>query len=172
MLDNVKSWDLTFGIKRKINRENWGSTCPKGHEWTEENTYWLLNAKPYPKRQCRLCAKERKQRKCASPEGKAYEAAKMRKWRAANEEKNRQQYTDNRKRKKEWLDSQKVACKICGDTRTPCLDFHHRNPEDKKVNLSLAYAHWSIKRLEVEVAKCDIICASCHRLLHFNERNR
>jgi len=45
------------------------------------------------------------------------------------------------------------------------MDFDHRNPETKV--FSLAAGHALLKNralLEAEVAKCDVICANCHRI--------
>ena len=52
----------------------------------------------------------------------------------------------------------------CGGSFPPvCMDFDHRDGSTK-VN---SIAHWSLSDLPglmAEVAKCDLVCANCHRL--------
>lgn len=44
------------------------------------------------------------------------------------------------------------------------MDFDHRNPADKIKELSkLANKNWSERKLLEEIAKCDLVCANCHR---------
>jgi hypothetical protein len=63
----------------------------------------------------------------------------------------------------------KSKCKECGEDRWVCLDFHHRDPEEKNGNLyELSNKQgYSIARLQEEINKCDILCANCHRVLHW-----
>lgn len=44
------------------------------------------------------------------------------------------------------------------------MDFDHRNPIDKDVDIATGIARgWSEARLLAEMAKCDLVCANCHR---------
>ena len=55
-------------------------------------------------------------------------------------------------------------CMDCGGSFPPeCMDFDHRPGEDKWHNVA-SLANFSIKRVMVEVAKCDLVCANCHRI--------
>jgi len=57
-------------------------------------------------------------------------------------------------------------CTICKQTFHPCcIDFHHRNPDEKKYEIA-DYNRWGIKYLQEEIDKCVPLCACCHRLLH------
>lgn len=71
--------------------------------------------------------------------------------------------------KKTFLDAIKVSngCDDCGEHfPAVCVDFDHRNPETKVSNVSrLLSCSW--ETLEKEIAKCDIVCANCHRLRTF-----
>lgn len=58
------------------------------------------------------------------------------------------------------------SCKKCGETNPACLDFHHRDGEEKEVNIGHRGRYLSRKRLLLEVAKCDILCVNCHRKEH------
>jgi hypothetical protein len=55
-------------------------------------------------------------------------------------------------------------CADCGGTFDPCqMDFDHRVPTEK----SFFIARGSLKNRAVllaEIAKCDVVCANCHRL--------
>lgn len=148
--------------------------CPQGHEYTPENTYYQTKRDRPLSRQsrcCKECGRLRMERRRSSPEGLAKETGRMARWRAANPERDRRNYTENRRIKKAWLDSQKVKCARCDETHTACMDFHHRNPAEKDGLLSVAVAKWSLDRIRAEVAKCDILCANCHRKLHYEERH-
>lgn len=52
----------------------------------------------------------------------------------------------------------------CGESDPLVLDFDHRDPTTKELDISHAIQNgWSPMRLEVEIGKCDIVCANCHR---------
>jgi hypothetical protein len=60
-----------------------------------------------------------------------------------------------------------LSCKICNESATCCLDFHHRDPSQKEFVLSdMANRGQSIKVIEKEIAKCIVLCSNCHRKLH------
>jgi hypothetical protein len=62
----------------------------------------------------------------------------------------------------------KSKCAICGESRWWVLDFHHIR--DKKFEVSsLPKRGCSLKMFKEEIDKCIIICANCHRDLHFKE---
>lgn len=149
--------------------------CPQGHEYTPENTRYQVKRDRRDERRsryCRACDHARMRKKREDSAFVAHETEKMRRWRATNPERNRQNWTENRKRKKEWLDAQKVACSRCGFDHVAALEFHHKNPAEKDFLLSVAVAHYSLKRIQIEVAKCEIICANCHRIHHYEERQQ
>jgi hypothetical protein len=84
-----------------------------------------------------------------------------------------------RQRNVEFLREQKdVPCTDCGD-RHPyyCMDFDHLPGCEKKQNLTvLAWTPVSLDRLREEIAKCEVVCANCHRKRTFergewNERD-
>jgi 5-methylcytosine-specific restriction endonuclease McrA len=58
-------------------------------------------------------------------------------------------------------------CQECGYSRcTAALEFHHRVPADKLMTLNLTDMTKSWDRILVEVEKCDLLCANCHREHH------
>lgn len=62
-----------------------------------------------------------------------------------------------------------LKCVICGENRPWCLDFHHINPEEKEGEIVKLIE--SPRRLQEELKKCIVLCANCHRDLHYKERN-
>ena len=67
----------------------------------------------------------------------------------------------------EWLrDLRRVPCPDCGGTFPPhVMDFDHRDPKAKLFSLAADNVYLKNRALlEAEVAKCDIVCANCHRI--------
>lgn len=65
------------------------------------------------------------------------------------------------------------ACERCGETAPECLQFHHRDPSSKDLDLARVVANgWSRERTLAEVAKCEVLCANCHLKQHWNESRR
>ncbi len=55
----------------------------------------------------------------------------------------------------------------CDRTFDPvCMDFDHREGEEKlsAVSAMIASNRYGWARIEAEIAKCDVVCANCHRL--------
>lgn len=72
--------------------------------------------------------------------------------------------------KKELIAERGGRCVDCGYSRsTNALEFHHREPASKHFAISSSSA--SIARLWSEAAKCDLVCANCHRARHAAARN-
>lgn len=62
-------------------------------------------------------------------------------------------------------------CSNCGELSPECLDFHHKN--EKRYAIADIINHTlSIKTLESEIKKCDVLCANCHFILHYDEYRR
>lgn len=60
-------------------------------------------------------------------------------------------------------------CNKCGyDKCIAALDFHHRNPEEKEINVASS-ANANIAQKLEEIKKCDLLCARCHRELHWEK---
>lgn len=54
-------------------------------------------------------------------------------------------------------------CMDCGGSFPPeCMDFDHVRGE-KVINVGLLVEDTTGKR-EIEIAKCDLVCANCHRI--------
>ena len=65
------------------------------------------------------------------------------------------------------------GCAICGYNKSPvALDFHHANPKDKKFLLNAANLSRADYLIVEELNKCVLVCANCHRLLHYAEKEQ
>lgn len=54
-------------------------------------------------------------------------------------------------------------CITCGEPDPRCLDFHHRNPFEKKMAIAQMVSNkYSIKTIMKEIEKCDLVCRNCH----------
>lgn len=77
--------------------------------------------------------------------------------------------------KRKWFDEEIVAkshCVKCGFSHPGALDFHHRDPSEKYMEVTkMVKAKCSKQKILKEIAKCDVLCSNCHRILHWNERN-
>ncbi len=75
----------------------------------------------------------------------------------------------NKRKLLEWFVGYKsqLACQFCGESDPVALDFHHRDASKKEISITRAiHDGWSVNRVLKEIAKCDILCANCHRRLH------
>ena len=63
-----------------------------------------------------------------------------------------------------------LYCMECGENHPACLQFHHRDREEKNFTISnAALRGTSIKTLIKEIKKCDILCVNCHAKRHWRE---
>lgn len=64
------------------------------------------------------------------------------------------------------------GCKLCGEKFWKCLDFHHVDREFKVLNIGKMLRTKGITKQIVidEIAKCEILCANCHRKYHSNDK--
>jgi hypothetical protein len=57
---------------------------------------------------------------------------------------------------------QSTLCQDCGRSYPYyVMDFDHRDPAEKKFNIGIA--NKGLETMLAEIAKCDIVCANCHR---------
>ena len=63
------------------------------------------------------------------------------------------------------IEAKKKPCVDCGREFPTCaMDLHHRNQSEKIRDVSALKDFSSEKKLREEIAKCDVICACCHRV--------
>lgn len=73
-----------------------------------------------------------------------------------------------RDRVRVWYFSLKAArgCEGCGEKDPRVLDFHHVNGKKDKIATVCDLARDSRQDVEAEIAKCQCLCANCHRRHH------
>lgn len=79
-----------------------------------------------------------------------------------------------RKRKEELVLLKGGKCKMCGveytKENTAIFDFHHRDKNSREFRLNTTtLINTNMKAILKELEKCDLLCANCHRLLHYWE---
>jgi hypothetical protein len=68
---------------------------------------------------------------------------------------------------KKWMiELKSKSCTDCGGCfPICCMDFDHRDYAEKKYDLGSMFAHhYGRELIEKELAKCDLVCANCHRI--------
>lgn len=60
-------------------------------------------------------------------------------------------------------------CEICGyDKCITALEFHHINPNEKEFGIG-SMKVLSFEKCKKEVDKCILVCANCHREIHYQQ---
>ncbi|QOE32633.1 HNH endonuclease [Klebsiella phage Muenster] len=63
------------------------------------------------------------------------------------------------------------CCEKCGyDKCIAALEFHHLDPNEKDFGISSSGHTRSFEKLKIELDKCIMVCANCHREIHDDER--
>lgn len=100
----------------------------------------------------------------------------QKKYRKKHYENNKSYYIDKSKKYRDALYSwfikikKDLACEICGENRWWVLDFHHSDPSNKKMEVSILARSSSKKIVLEEISKCRVLCSNCHRDLHYKEK--
>lgn len=78
------------------------------------------------------------------------------------------------KYKAEWVEFKKtLKCQKCGyNKHHNALDFHHKDPKEKDRAVSYFVARKLFKKAMEETKKCMVLCANCHRVLHYKEEEK
>lgn len=60
-----------------------------------------------------------------------------------------------------------IGCISCGESDPVCLDFHHIDPKTKEYTIATAGVKGlSFEKVLLEIKKCEVLCANCHRKRH------
>ena len=85
------------------------------------------------------------------------------------------QITVRRNKTKQWFRKQilpKKRCRRCGESDPIVLDFHHIKPATKKAKVSrLVDCAFNKTIILLEIRKCVVLCANCHRKYHHKRKN-
>jgi hypothetical protein len=64
-----------------------------------------------------------------------------------------------------------AGCFHCGIRHPAVLEFHHWDPANKSFRIEEAVsAGRALEFILPEIAKCRVVCANCHRIIHWEER--
>jgi hypothetical protein len=75
-----------------------------------------------------------------------------------------------RRKKEQAINIFGGKCQVCGYNKCMgALDFHHLDPSKKDENLGLAIIQWKWERVKLELDKCILLCANCHREVHYKQ---
>lgn len=83
---------------------------------------------------------------------------------------NKQYYLEKKARCKQRLreyvnELKRAPCTDCGRTYPPyVMDFDHLNGEEKGGLVAHLVAQGQVRRAKEEIAKCELVCANCHRI--------
>lgn len=105
------------------------------------------------------------------PEGLAWdELSQDQRWHYRNRDWNTERSLQRRRRLRLWVNEQKQerGCRECSEDDPECLDLHHQKTEEKAMTISTMIT-WGYgkERLQSEIEKCDVLCANCHRIEHY-----
>lgn len=96
-----------------------------------------------------------------------------------NYAKNKEYYQKKTKKRRkmlyDWYREYKATlwCEQCGQDHPATLDFHHEDSDDKEFSISSMPARGiSIENMKNEISKCMVLCANCHRIVHYEEKNK
>lgn len=88
-----------------------------------------------------------------------------------NYHENKDRYYAKARKRDRWIKEKirklkSVPCAECGGTFDPvCMDFDHLPEFDKVQDISkMKKRRMAWATIEAEIAKCEVVCANCHRL--------
>ena len=62
-------------------------------------------------------------------------------------------------------------CEVCGYGKCmDALEFHHVDPTEKEFSVSAELGTSSWEKIQIELDKCVLLCANCHRETHYGEK--
>lgn len=86
---------------------------------------------------------------------------------------NAQTRARTRRRQKMFEIKQKSSCVYCGETNPLVLDFDHIDRSTKEgVPAQMITSGTSWRKVEEEIAKCQTVCANCHRIKSIVEADK
>lgn len=75
-----------------------------------------------------------------------------------------------RKNRAKWLEYKStLTCVRCGASHPAIIDFHHPTRDGTKKDVNRLVMDNCFAQAYAEVKKCEVLCANCHRIEHFNE---
>lgn len=95
------------------------------------------------------------------------ERVRAKKYRKANPEGYREYHREYRTKMLAKIQLALIECLDCGEDDLRVLLFHHRNPDEKRGTVLQIATSESWDAVEMEIEKCDVLCANCHMKRHY-----
>jgi len=89
-----------------------------------------------------------------------------------NKDKVRNNLRKYRQRNRQFVRDAKQGqtCINCGFNDPRALVYHHRDPTQKDKDVWHMMQHgYGLQRIKREIDKCDLLCANCHLIEHYND---
>ena len=102
-----------------------------------------------------------------------YRRKYRREWYAKNKESEKAHVKRRKLEIRKWFQNYKrgLVCSKCIEDHPATLEFHHRfNQKKEKAIENMVDDGCAIKRILMEIKKCEIVCANCHKKLHYDKR--
>lgn len=89
----------------------------------------------------------------------------QRRWQIENRPRTARWHRERRRERRAFIQKYKShPCADCGGVFDPvCMDFDHRPGETKRFSIAESL-NSPLAEIMDEIAKCDVVCANCHRL--------
>ncbi len=93
-------------------------------------------------------------------------------WYSKNKESEIKHVARRKKEIKSWFRNYKdsLGCTICKENHPATIDFHHQRDDKEMEVAKMVSEGYSIKRILHEIKKCKVLCANCHRKLHWEKQ--
>jgi hypothetical protein len=128
--------------------------CHGCARWLNRNEFSFKDpTRRTPRSRCRACCRERSRRHYRNMKGTYLE-------------RNRRKKPVLREAAANFVHSFLLQhpCVHCGEEDPVVLEFNHLDPASKSGNVSeMVRTGTSVRRLRVEIAKCEVLCANCHQ---------
>jgi hypothetical protein len=73
--------------------------------------------------------------------------------------------------KEEYIEWKKtLKCNKCGFDDYRALQFHHNFEKEYNISNMIKSGH-SLASVKMEADKCEVLCANCHQIHHYEERS-
>jgi hypothetical protein len=88
-----------------------------------------------------------------------------------NKEQRKKLNLEQKTKIREYITQQKQKpCHDCGKTYPHyVMDFDHLSNKEFQISFAIV-AKYSLKRIEKEIQKCELVCSNCHRIRTHNRR--
>lgn len=134
--------------------------CSRCNENKQDDDFYFNKSKKSLESFCRVCYVEYRRQHYAS--NKDYYKRKAKKHNKIRKEQNQSRY-------RQYLAER--SCVDCGISDWRVLEADHLPKFDKSENISKMLPSWSWATIEVELQKCEIVCANCHRIRTYTRQD-